>query len=69
MVTQLCSLMAWLMGLSGRRLEDKAIGFVKTEELDQILQREFKKRIPFYCIQVGKWESEVIEPRVISNTE
>lgn len=49
-MAELCSFMAWLMGWSGRRLEDKAIGFVKTDELVQLLQMEFKKRMPFYCI-------------------
>lgn len=43
MITDLCYLiLAWLTGLQGRRLEDKAIGFVKTDELVQLLQLDFK---------------------------
>lgn len=43
MITDLCYLiLTWLTGLRGRRLEDKAIGFVKTDELVQLLQLDFK---------------------------
>jgi len=43
LITELFQLaLAWLMGLRGRRLEDKAIGFVKTDELVQLLQLESK---------------------------